>query len=154
MIILETEFFHPRFRIQGRKYSGSASKNLRIFQSRNYFQALGNTVWSEFLATFVSTLVTSTLGAGEVAARALLIQAVTEVQLTMKQDALWIVECRLGVLENVEFLGELLFLSPGCGGIKVGHKIAVVPVIFKLASAGSPGVAFRPSGRLRLLRHF
>jgi hypothetical protein len=44
-----------------------------------------------------------------------------------------IVECRLGVLDNVEFFCELLFLSPGCGGIKVRHEIAVVPVIFKLS---------------------
>ncbi len=38
----DLDFTHPGARIQGRKDSGSASKNLRIFNPKNCFQALGN----------------------------------------------------------------------------------------------------------------
>jgi hypothetical protein len=37
-----SEFFHPGFRIK--KDSGSASKNLRIFNPKNCFKALGNMI--------------------------------------------------------------------------------------------------------------
>jgi hypothetical protein len=40
-----SELFLPGSRIQGRKDSGSASKNLSILNPKKYFYALGKLIW-------------------------------------------------------------------------------------------------------------